>query len=516
MTPLIPLTGQTSLERLRDHVEVCRKSLATRIDRSRRSDMGQFFTPWDVARQMAAMFDFRPGRLKVLDPGAGAGVLAAAFVAEVVERGREVVAIDLTCCEIDPIYLNELRTTLDLVGECCRSCGIELNFEIVADDFVEKGSLWSGNSLFEARRSFDFVIMNPPYRKLHSASRARATLKRASIDATNLYSGFFALALGLLEPQGEIVAITPRSFCNGAYFLPFRKQLLESSHLREIHVFEARDRTFSGDRVLQENIILKAARSDQAGDVLVSSGLAPGSRANTRSLALSDLVHPGDPQLFIRLPIDGRAELANKRVQGLPCSLEQLGLAVSTGRVVAFRAKDFLRTALGNETVPLFLPQHLQLGRVSRRAQGNGKKPEAILASPATMSLLLPRGNYVVTKRISAKEEKRRVVPAVLAEGDLEAPYFALENHLNYYHRSGCGLGLELAQGLAIYLGSSLVDRYLRQFNGQTQVNATDLRSLRYPTKVMLEALGKGGEHLGGDQQAIDDLVEKVLFSEAV
>jgi len=64
------------------------------------------------------------------------------------------------------------------------------------------------------------------------------------------------------------------------------------------------------------------------------------------------------------------------------------------------------------------------------------------------------------------------------------------ENHLNYFHRDGHGLSKEEAYGLAAFLNSEPIDTYFRQFNGHTQVNANDLRSLRYPRREVLQELG--------------------------
>jgi adenine-specific DNA-methyltransferase len=48
-----------------------------------------------------------------------------------------------------------------------------------------------------------------------------------------------------------------------------------------------------------------------------------------------------------------------------------------------------------------------------------------------------------------------------------------------------------LAKGLCRFLNSEAVDTYFRTFSGHTQVNATDLRNLHYPTRKQLEALAK-------------------------
>ena len=42
-----------------------------------------------------------------------------------------------------------------------------------------------------------------------------------------------------------------------------------------------------------------------------------------------------------------------------------------------------------------------------------------------------------------------------------------------------------------MFLNSSIVDMYLREFSGHTQVNAADLRSLFYPTLSQLVRLGR-------------------------
>jgi adenine-specific DNA-methyltransferase len=86
------------------------------------------------------------------------------------------------------------------------------------------------------------------------------------------------------------------------------------------------------------------------------------------------------------------------------------------------------------------------------------------------------------------------------------------ENHLNYFHENSHGLPMNLAKGLAAFLNSTVVDVYFRQFNGHTQVNATDLRSLHYPTKSELEKLGRRTADPGMQQEELDALVEDQLF----
>ncbi len=496
---------------LLESVEEMRRSATKQLERRRRALMGQFLTPAPVAQFMAGMFEARKPVLRVLDPGAGIGSLSAAFVAAMCRRPRRPQTIALTAFEIDSRLIRHLRVVLDLCRAACDEAGIQFEARVMDEDFLEAGVSSFAGSLFAAGidERFECAILNPPYRKIRSQSRERRLLREIGVETSNLYAGFLAVAARLLGPGGEMVAITPRSFCNGPYFEPFRRLFLRTVRFRRVHVFDARDRAFADDKVLQENVVFRVEKTtDLATDVVVSSSLGPDDlNARARTIPYDDLVRPGDRQAFIHIVPDADGDPIRQQMGTLKVTLADLALAVSTGRVVDFRAKDLLRAKPGRNTVPLIYPCHLQRGYVEW-PNGRTRKPNALALGPRADNLLVPSGHYVLVKRFSAKEERRRVVAAVYDPRRVCADRVAFENHLNYYHARGAALSATVAKGLAAFLNSTLVDCYFRQFSGHTQVNATDLRSLRYPARDQLVALGR---RIGKDfpaQEELDRLVE--------
>ena len=103
---------------------------------------------------------------------------------------------------------------------------------------------------------------------------------------------------------------------------------------------------------------------------------------------------------------------------------------------------------------------------------------------------MMPEGWYTVVKRFTSKEESRRIVASSWSPAEYPGPV-AFENHLNVFHANGRGLDKDLAKGLALWLNSSLIENFFRTFSGHTQVNATDLRSLRFPELAALRDLGR-------------------------
>ena len=123
----------------------------------------------------------------------------------------------------------------------------------------------------------------------------------------------------------------------------------------------------------------------------------------------------------------------------------------------------------------------------------------------------MPEGVYVLTKRFTSKEERRHIVACIYDPAQISSPLVGFENHLNYFHTQGRGMPMDLAQGLAAFLNWTPVDVYFRQFNGHTQVNATDLRSLGYPTRAQLKQLAVKVRDPGLDQSALDEILEREL-----
>ena len=166
-------------------------------------------------------------------------------------------------------------------------------------------------------------------------------------------------------------------------------------------------------------------------------------------------------------------------------------MSVSTGPVVDFRVKGHLRRQVEPGTVPLLYPSHCVMnGCVWPKP--NGKKPNALSIDEQTRKALFPLGYYCVVKRFSSKEEQRRITASVITpEAFKHADALAFENHLNVFHESRAGIPHALAFGLSVYLNTSFVDNVFRRFNGHTQVNATDLRQLRYPSREVLIRIGK-------------------------
>ncbi|MEI6971914.1 MAG: Eco57I restriction-modification methylase domain-containing protein, partial [bacterium] len=243
-------------------VDSFRSAASPHLDTETRQQLGQFLTPSPVAEYMASLFARRYEELRVLDAGAGAGILSAALVQRQALGHPKPRMIAVTAYEIDAELLPYLRRTYAICADACRAAGIEFSVDIRHGDFIEEASRLVCNDLFSSGApTYNAAIVNPPYGKIASDSRARLLLRSVGIETGNLYTGFVALIVKLLERNGELVAITPRSFCNGPYFQPFREMFLQEMSLRRVHVYESRTSAFRDDDVLQENVIVHAVKS---------------------------------------------------------------------------------------------------------------------------------------------------------------------------------------------------------------------------------------------------------------
>lgn len=446
--------------------------------RDHKSLWGQFMTPASVATFMASMFEPRDGEKRLLDAGAGLGALTCATLDRWRAGGLGEGPVAVEAHEAD----DRLREHLEATLEGYASHGVKVR--VRSGDYLQTAA----GDIERGRAFFTHAILNPPYKKIHSGSDARQHARRAGLETVNLYSAFVGLALAQMSEGGQLVAIIPRSFANGPYYRPFRQFILERAALKRIHLFDSRTQAFRDDEVLQENVIVLLEKSAEQGPVVVSHS-TDDTFSDTREhpYPFEEIVKPGNAQRFIHVP-DGRTDALDASPH-IASTLKDLGVAVSTGPVVDFRAKEHLRFEPEPGAVPLLYPQHFSGQRTSWPVVG--KKPNAIVDHADIQRSIWPAGTYVVVRRFSSKEERRRVVASLVDPQALGNPEkLAFENHLNVYHHGRAGLEENLAWGLVVYLNSTAVDEHLRRFSGHTQVNATDLKTIRYPARKSLEKLG--------------------------
>lgn len=484
--------------------------------RTRQQKLGQFLTSTPTADFMASMFGPLPNMVRLLDAGAGSGALTHAFVSRVCDRKSEVRAIDATVYELDHSILVALSETMLDCQRRCTKAGIHFSYTVHSADFIQEMSGRLAGDMFGVPPPvFDAAIVNPPYRKISVDSTERCALRSIGIETSNLYTGFIALIVRLLVSGGQIVGITPRSFCNGPYFRSFREDFLNHMELRRLHIFESRKAAFRTDNVLQENIIFHAVKGrNQPREMVVSSSSGEHGDAITETIfPFVEIVHPHDTEKFIHIPSSPSHATAKETMDGLNSSLASLGVTVSTGRVVDFRLKEALRKEPERGTVPLVYACHFNGGTV-HWPKLEARKPNAILDNDETRPWLVPSGVYLLTKRFTSKEERRRLVACMFDPDQVKAQWLGFENHLNYLHSNGHGLERGLAIGLFAFLNSTVVDQYFRRFSGHTQVNATDLRTLAYPDRDTLQAMGREINTLNLSQEEIDQLVRKHLHAQ--
>ncbi len=464
---------------------------------------------------MASLFAPLPKVVRLLDAGAGAGALTSAVVSRLCDNKDGVHAVEAALYEIDSQIHGSLSETMQQCQRRCAEAGITFSFNIHASDFIREMSTRFVDNLFVTNLPvFDAAIVNPPYRKIATDSIERRSLRLVGVETTNLYAGFIALVQRLLVPGGQLVGITPRSFCNGPYFRSFREDLLANLELQRLHVFESREAAFRNDNVLQENIIFHAVKGRKQPSKLVissSSGEQCGI-VTEKVVAFSEVVHKHDVEKFIHIPSESGHAVAKRAMDSLHTSLASLGLTVSTGPVVDFRLRDAIRQQPEKGTVPLLYPSHFNGGTV-HWPKTNGRKPNAILDTEQTRPWLVKSGIFLLTKRFTSKEERRRLVACLFDPKELDIQWLGFENHLNYFHENGHGLDRNLAVGLFAFLNSTIVDQYFRRFSGHTQVNAADLRKLTYPDRKTLQTIGQSIKELDLPQTAIDELVEKHIHA---
>lgn len=352
--------------------------------------------------------------------------------------------------------------------------------EMGADGFLplqEAGPRLSG--------SFDFVVGNPPYRKLGQMDPVlRSTFGSSIYGHANAYGVFLHAGIEMLRPNGRLGFIVPRSMLSGLYFQNLRRLIEEETRLEELSLLVERKNVFP--QVLQGTmiVVLRRPSSGEAGAQSIRTGvvrsvneLSDGGPCHVRAEIGQVARRLNGTTVWFVSDREQTYSLIDKIIDHHPL-LGSPGVAcpAKTGPVVWNRVKADLRSKAGRETLPLVWATDVSRFRF-RFGSAEETRPAYLAETQKTRGLSIA-GPSVLVQRVTADEQARRIVVS-RASFSLRERYF-VENHLNVLQPLSLGRKADLGFILGI-LSSDVIEFLFRSMNGNTQVSATEINLLPIP-----------------------------------
>ena len=495
--------------RFAEMIQLKTEEYLSTVTKARRKSLGQFFTPMPIADYMGNMAQFRGEIVHILDPGAGSGILTASIIDNLIERNVTRFAIDLY--ENDDAVIPILERNMQMLQENIFNRNMTFEYRIIKKNFIlENQFIWTGMLSAE---EYDVVICNPPYRKIGKDALEALAMRDIVYGQPNLYFLFMGMGARLLKKGGEFIYIVPRSFSSGLYFSAFRRWFLSEMQITNLHLFSSREAIGgSQDSVLQETVILRAiktASKQSKIEISESRNEYCADAINSQLVDYSTCIKD-DENSFLYFPTSREDALTLDFVNSWTSSLPELGFRMKTGQLVDFRERKWLSHTPETDTIPLLWPFNFYGSTIRFPVQVSGK-PQYLKDNPSTKRLQMNRGSYLLLKRFTAKEEKRRLQCALLFEDDFSGyESLSTENHLNYISKTTGAMTCEELYGLFVLLNSNYLDKYFRILNGSTQVNATEINAMPFPQIESIRSMGsKAMQHSHLDEFTCDTIIEE-------
>lgn len=453
-----------------------------------RKQYGQFFTSMETARYMASLFTLPEGKedIYILDAGAGSGILTVALLERFSRMTDKRMTLHVTCYENDPCIRPLLQENLDMAT---KRSPHKVVSEIRTDNYITSQGDGFNHALFSNgdAQKYDFIIENPPYKKIGKDAPEALAMPEVCYGAPNLYFLFVAMGIYNLRDDAEMVCITPRSWTSGAYFENFRKYLFRHCALTHVHLFDSRDKVFDKESVLQETMIMRLKKTHEVPErITVSSTASNGDFANISRMEVPYSVVVSGKKNYVHLVTRQEEIGVLNTLNRFRYTLADLGLKMKTGLVVDFRSRELLCNERIENSVPLIYSHHIKEGRI-RFPQG--KENEYLLNGKK--SLIQANKNYLFVKRFTAKEEPRRLQCGIYLKRYLsDFPFISSQNKVNFIdglqEMSEC-----VVYGLYVIFNSTMYDIYYRILNGSTQVNSSEINTMPMPSMEGIERMGK-------------------------
>ncbi len=510
---LAPLSGETPAaysERLSyNYSSNCKYDI--------KRDIGQFFTPLKVALFMANLANIKKNKVKILDPGCGTGILSCALIEALADKG--VNEFELVSYETDANIIELTKLSYDYLAVFLKTKNKNLSFSIKNEDFILDNSnvLDDSDFLFkEQYETFDVIISNPPYFKINLNDIRSKRSNSIVHGQPNIYAIFLAISAKLLNREGELIFINPRSFAAGYYFKLFRDYFFKEIKIGFIHLFNSRKEHFKKEDVLQELVIIKGNKriDSKNKDIVISSskGESDLEKSKTHKYSETDLIDLKSDNKILFLPISKLEYEVICIFKNWRYKLKDFNIKISTGPVVGFRAKNIIFETEQNNMVPLLWMHNINKMQIDWPLNRENKG-QYILSFDEHLPILTKNDkNLILLRRFSTKDDKSRLIAAPLSKSFFKTDYIGIENKLNYIYKEHGELTEDESYGLCVLLNSSLFNLYFQTFNGNINVSATEIRDITFPSLEKICEIGHLLKKINTfDQKELDKIVLKSL-----
>jgi adenine-specific DNA-methyltransferase len=474
-----------------------------------RRALGQVMTPQPIARYILRAARYRPDEeileRTLCDPACGSGVFlveACRLYLGALRRSGVPPAewypravSHHTGIDVDPLACLYARFNLSLLLAPALISWIRAHPRRVPEalpvhqlDTLETlaGEMSGDRTALPLLGSFDFVVGNPPYRKVSPLSPVlREVFADSLYGHPNAYGMFLHAGVEMLRPGGRLGFIVPRSMLSGLYFQNLRRFLEQRTCLEELAVLAERKNVFP--QVLQGTMIVVCRR--RADD---EPPVANRTLRTTVIRSTAEFGNGGPPY------VTARTDQVTRRMNGTTiwfvsdrertyALLDKIigrhpllggpdvACPARTGPIVWNRVKPHLRPWGGDGTLPLVWAT--DVGRFHFALATAGKNRPAYLEEAPQVRDLAMMGASLLVQRVTADEQAHRIV-AGRAALPVRQRYF-VENHLNVLQpKPGARVDLHFLLGI---LSSNVVEFLFRSMNGNTQVSASELNLLPIP-----------------------------------
>ncbi len=208
--------------------DIPEREYAINVSSEHMKRLGQFYTPFPIARFMAKWIISNSQCKTILDPAVGLGIFFRAILKE-----ANLVSYQLIGYDVDPQVLKKAKILFQGYDD--------YRIRFVNHDYMFND--WNNR--------YDGIICNPPYHRFQNypnrneiLAEFQSRLGLVLSGLTNLHTLFLLKSISQLSENGRAAYILPSEFLNADYGVFIKRNLIKYKNLKYVIVFDFTENLF--------------------------------------------------------------------------------------------------------------------------------------------------------------------------------------------------------------------------------------------------------------------------------